>query len=451
MVKRAAPLLLTCAVLSCGQAALPERPNIILIIGDDHGYPYFGFLGSEIVQTPNLDRLAREGTYFANGFTTASTCRPSLMTLLTGLHPVQWDARKEQLERREVTHHGVDWIREFETLPRVLARRGYASFQGGKYWEGTYSDAGFTHGMTVREDAWLGFLGKRAGAEGLALGRTTMQPLWDFLDRHRDRPFFVWFAPELPHTPHDASREYLDRYANRDLSEASQKYYANIARFDDRLGELLDYLERNEMRESTLLIYVSDNGWQQDPQQEHDPLGGPKGKMSIYEMGFRTPIIFSWPGVLPMGGRREGLVSTVDIFTTCLDILGIEAPPDRSGRSLIPAIRDRPAAAREFIVAGQKTLRIPKGKGEPVSPRWTREQAYFYRDHEWRYVWYRDRGYSELYDMIEDEREDHDVIGQHPELARQYQQKIEDWLASMKRPYQSRPSPSTAAGRPAGS
>ena len=168
-------------------------PNIILIIGDDHGWPYFGFMGHPIVRTPHLDALAAESTLFPNGFTTASSCRASLMSLLTGLHPAQWDERVEALEREGASRRGQHVIANFVTLPRLLATRGYVSFQGGKYWEGTFRDGGFTHGTKnslepAAPGAWER-MQAAAGGAGLKLGRSTMQPLWDFLDAHRGGPF----------------------------------------------------------------------------------------------------------------------------------------------------------------------------------------------------------------------------------------------------------------------
>ncbi|UCE87458.1 MAG: sulfatase-like hydrolase/transferase, partial [Deltaproteobacteria bacterium] len=127
----------------------PERPgpNLVLIIGDDHGYRDFGFMGSEIVQTPTLDRLAREGTVFRNAQVTASVCAPSLRTLLTGLYPYQWNLRMEQLATRGYPRPAGARIEAFETLPARLADVGYVSFQAGKFHEPSHAVAGFTHGM----------------------------------------------------------------------------------------------------------------------------------------------------------------------------------------------------------------------------------------------------------------------------------------------------------------
>jgi len=433
----------TAQVLSCGRAAASDVPNIILIIGDDHGWPYFGFMGDEVVKTPHLDELAKEGVLFPFGYTTASTCRPSLRSLLTGLHPMQWRAKRLALRAKGQGGSGYDRISDFVTLPRRIATRGYTSFQAGKYWEGTYQAAGFSDGMKGSADSasskqW-GPVQQRAGGDSLEFGRTTMQPLWDFLEAHGDEPFFVWFAPKLPHTPHDPPKKFLSLYADEGLSEPARKYYANITRFDATVGELVARLEKLGLREETLLVYAADNGWEQEPRVTNrvKQLGGPKGKSSMYELGFRTPIIFSWPGRLKGGRRLGGLVSAVDLFTTLLEFAGLEPPPDRTGISLRPALLGEGTSSRETVIGSMAFLRPPPDveaeKAGPGEDLVRAERGYFLRNESWHYIWYPrsekygDRDPEELYRIDEDPREERDVVSEHPELARRFREEIERW------------------------
>jgi arylsulfatase A-like enzyme len=433
------------ALVSTGERATPrDVPNIVLIIADDHGWPYFGFMGDPIVKTPNLDALAREGVVFPYGYTTASTCRPSLRSLLTGLHPLQWRAKRRALRAQGRGGEGTDPIRYFATLPGLLAERGYASFEGGKYWEGSFQAGGFTDGMKRAGDSealrkW-GPVQSRAGGDSLELARTTMQPLWDFLDAHRHGPFFVWFAPKLPHMPHDAPEPYLKLYRDENLSDSARKYYANITRFDDKVGELVARLERLGLRDETLLVFLSDNGWEQDPRVTNrvKQLGGPKGKSSMYEIGFRTPIIFSWPGRLPGGQRAGGLVSEVDLFTTLLDFAGLEPPPDRTGVSLRPALKEGGASPRKTVIGSMAALRPPP-RAKAAAPETQGdlvryERAYFLRNESWHYIWYADsakfgdRDAEELYRIDRDPREERNVVGDHPELAARFRAEIRRWI-----------------------
>ena len=132
-------------------------PNIVLLVGDDQGYPYFGFMGADYVQTPNMDKLAASGVVFNQGYVPDNHCRPSLQTLMTGTLPIQYEQEvKKLLASERPEDAAADWEREFrfhamkhfETLPRILTEKGYTSFQGGKWWEFNYQNGGFDEGMT---------------------------------------------------------------------------------------------------------------------------------------------------------------------------------------------------------------------------------------------------------------------------------------------------------------
>ena len=137
-----------------------ELPNIILLVGDDQGYPYFGFMGADYVQTPNMDQLAASGYLFTDAYVPANHCKPSLQTLMTGTLPIQYEAEVKKVMEQEMPKQGYDdlseeekkeWERQFNfhamkhftTLPKILAEKGYTSFQGGKWWEFNYQNGGF--------------------------------------------------------------------------------------------------------------------------------------------------------------------------------------------------------------------------------------------------------------------------------------------------------------------
>jgi uncharacterized sulfatase len=413
-----APRLLALALAAgCGNAGGAERPNLVLVIADDLGYPDAGFMGSPVVQTPNLDRLAAEGTVFRNGYATASMCRPSLRSLLTGLHPVQWTARLQQLARQGVVRPRAEAIQGFTTLPARLGRAGYASFQAGKFWEGTYALAGFDEGQQLTGD------GLYRSEEGKSLGRETLEPVLRFLDAHRERPFFLWFAPMLPHMPHDAPEAYQRPYRDRGFSRAAVAYYANVTRFDAVVGELRAALEARDLLERTLLVYLADNGWDQPPDAEiaDARFDGPRGKRTMYDLGFRTPIVLRWPGRVPEGIVRDELVSAVDLVPTLLDYAGAGAAPDLPGHSLRPLLEGRGGFPRESVIEGMTEVRGGAGAG-PNEPR--RETGWFVRRGSWHYIWYEGDG-EELYDVAADPREERDLAGERPELARRLRREIQ--------------------------
>jgi arylsulfatase A len=270
-------------------SAVSSPPNIILMIGDDVAWTDFGFMGSKVVRTPHLDRLAETGTVFTHAFAPHSVCGPVLRSLLTGMRP---QAVARGIAAASQPRRPVPTLRDvFETLPELLGRRGYASFQGGKFFEGGFETGGFTHGMTVDRTAEgrgagpprRGAAAVVRGTGGRSLGRETMQPLWDFLSANREGPFFVWYAPMLPHVPFDAPEKFTRLYAQD--PPLLRGYRANMTRFDATVGQLLARLKSLGIRERTLVVYVSDNGWDTAVRGKIPGLGGPKGKGSLYELG----------------------------------------------------------------------------------------------------------------------------------------------------------------------
>jgi arylsulfatase A-like enzyme len=398
----------------------------VLLIGDDVGYADAGFMGSDVAHTPNLDRLAEGGTVFPLGYTTASTCRPSLRSLLTGLEPVALDPRIHRGRSTPgrtavVERYGID-IREYATLPRRLAAAGYVSFQSGKFFESSFRDAGFSHGMTTAVD--------RAGSR---IARETMEPLYAFVDAHRDRPFLVWFAPKLPHHPMDAAPEFHAPYEGADLSRDARDYFANLTRLDDAIGRIVRHLERQGLRERTLLVYLADNGWVAQPaptpasaaaRKQHRLLGGPRGKQSLYDAGYRTPLVFNGPAV-PSGRVRPELVSILDLFPTLLEAAGAPAR-GVPGESLWPLIRGEGGRGRREIIGFAYSVRADLPDGRMAGPRRILPGGLFVRTADWHYLEYGGRP-AELYRVKSDPAETENVAERYPDVARQLAEKSLAW------------------------
>lgn len=408
-------LLCGCTTPETSEPKKPSRPNLVLIVGDDHGYDDFGFAGHPEIQTPNVDALVREGVLFPLGYSTASLCKPALRSLLTGLQPRQWRRFARHLLRE--SGPGSTAVRHLETLPRILGRHGYASFQGGKYFEGTYDAAGFTDGVTPPGSA-RNRRGVYAAEAQHAIGRTTMEPILTFLDEPREDPFFLWFAPLLPHVPFDAPAEYQDLYADGDQSPANAEYWANISWFDASVGQLLRALEERGLRENTLVVYVVDNGW--EPTWRGYPMGTIRAKGSLHDRGFRTPIVFSWPGVLPQDVEVDRLVSLIDIYPTLLDFAGVPVPPARTGRSLRPLLEGGTSAENETVVGDLRTVRRIRSWTGPRKPDG------FVRTRDWHFLAYGD-GPIELYSMTSDPEEEENVAEAHPAVVQRLRQRLRLW------------------------
>ena len=251
-------------IASTTTAADTKPPNIVLILSDDQGYTDYGFMGHPKIETPNLDKLAKESALFRRGYVPTGLCRPSLMTLITGLYshqnrttgndPADTLANKTHAEKAEKNAREllISHIDRTGALPQWLAAQGYVSHQSGKWWEGSYQRGGFTEGMTK------GFPNKggRHGDAGLKIGRDGISPVTDFIDRSAaaEKPFFVWYAPFMPHTPHTPPKRLLGKYVNKGVHERIAKYYAMCEWFDETCGALINHIDKSGLRENTLIV-----------------------------------------------------------------------------------------------------------------------------------------------------------------------------------------------------
>ena len=385
------------ALLFFSVVARADQPNILYIISDDQAWTDYGFMGHDTIETPHLDRLASQSAVFPRGYVPDSLCRPSLATLVTGLYPHQHlisgndpvfegergRSRYRNPEYLRLNARLIDHIEEAPTLPRLLGHEGYLSLQTGKWWEGHYSRGGFTHGMTHGDVE----RGGRHGDAGLTIGRDGMQPIYDFLEEAGDEPWFIWHAPFLPHTPHNPPQRLLDKYSAPDKSIHISRYQAMCDWFDETCGELLMYLDEHGLAENTLVVYVTDNGWIQDPASGRY---APRSKRSQYDGGVRTPIMLRWPGHIEPAQYENTLVNSIDLPPTILHAAGIEPPEEMPGLNLLEVCEndgrierdaifgeifdhdivdvDNPAASLHYrwVIQGDWKLIVPADDSQPV-------------------------------------------------------------------------------------
>ena len=193
------------------------------------------------------------------------------------------------------------------TLPRLLGEQGYTSLQTGKWWQGDFRRGGFTQGMTH---------GERHGDDGLDIGRKTMQPIYDFIAeaKRAEKPFLVWYAPMMPHSPHTPPARLLNKYAPLADSPHVAAYWAMIEWFDESVGELLAHLDEQNLARDTIVVYLADNGWIQSTEGDRY---AEKSKQSPYDGGLRTPILVRWPAKIK-ASTCETPVLSIDIMPTIL-------------------------------------------------------------------------------------------------------------------------------------
>ena len=420
-------VLVSCAVpqenpaSGAGQTA-PAPPNIIWIIADDQAYSDFGFMGNDVVKTPHLDKLASESALFPNGYVPSSLCRASLATLITGKYAFDHGICFND-PPKGIPHSATFRFLEMqEPIPRALKARGYRSLQTGKFWEGVYSNGGFTDGMTQ---------GTRHGDEGLKIGRETMEPIRQFLGDVGDDPFFIWFAPYLPHAPFNAVEAYKEPFRAMGLDERTVGYYANISWLDDTIGELMELLEKSGKADNTVIMFIVDNGWL--PNREGESFRDLQGrnlrfdarsKQSPYEGGVRTPVFVHWPGRIAPA-RHDELVSSIDFFPTTLAFAGAPQNFDLPGTNLRPFVEQRVSLSPRTIF-GEIYYHSSIDLDDPkvnMTHRWARKGDWklILNDH--------DEGRPELYDLASDPDEKIDLASdaRHSARVAAIRAEIEEW------------------------
>jgi arylsulfatase A-like enzyme len=439
------------SVSSAVQPKAESPPNVVLILSDDQAWTDYGFMGHHHVQTPTLDRLANASVVFKRGYVPTALCRPSLMTLATGhyahRHGVTGNSPSSKhaepgsklYTKRLATL--VSRIEPLDTLPALLAERGYLCHQSGKWWEGSYSNGGFTHGMTrgfPNPGRYDGFC--RTGDDGLKIGREGMKPVEQFVDLaiQKRRPFFLWYAPYMPHVPHTPPERLLAKYTDAGLTRSTAAYYAMCEWFDETCGQLIDYLDEKGVRDNTLIVYAADNGWIQNPKG-----GGhlTRSKASPYEGGVRTPIMFSWPDKLGPADRKE-VVSSIDIMPTILAATGIRTPTGLPGLNLLPHLKNGTPVQREMIFGENFAHNIADLEDPEASLtfRWviagkwklllTYDGEVVRASKEWDS---RTGTEPQLFDLLADPHEKHNLAESHPEVVARLAREIANWYPVTKR------------------
>ncbi|MFH1265477.1 MAG: sulfatase-like hydrolase/transferase [Planctomycetota bacterium] len=413
----------TALLLGLGLRGTAAPPNVVMIIGDDQAWGDFGFMGHPVIQTPKLDRLASQSLLFTRGYVPASLCRPSLATLATGLYahqhqitsndPPKGLPRDELFGQREVQIANIERV---PTLPRLLRGEGYVSLQTGKWWEGNPSRGGFTHGMTHGDPK----RGGRHGDEGLKIGREGMDPIFHFIDRAEGRPFFLWYAPFLPHQPHNPPQRLLEKYRDKTDSIHVARYWAMCEWFDETCGQLLDFLDEKGLAENTLVVFVVDNGWIQQPNAAGY---APRSKRSPYDGGLRTPIMLRWPGRIEPARDEKTPVLSVDLVPTILSACGLEPTAEMQGVDLLDrdALSSRPAIFGETFTHNAVDVRNPAAN---VEYRWCIEGR-------WKLLAPNGANMPdakpELFDVIADPHEQEDALDANPDRADHLHALIDAW------------------------
>lgn len=326
-----------------------RRPNIVLVMTDDQGYGDVGLHGNPVLETPNVDSIARQGVRFTQ-FHVSPVCAPTRASLMTG----RWNYRTGVTD----TYLGRAMMRPSEvTLAETLRAAGYRTGIFGKWHLGDNAplratEQGFETSVLHRggglaqpsSPPGTGYFDpplERNNVPYTARGYCTdifFDETLAFIDRHRAEPFFAYVSTNSPHTPLQIGDEWVAPFRGRGLDDTTEKIYGMVANLDHGLGRVLAHLRRTGLDQNTIVLFMTDNGPQQ-PGRFNAGLRGLKG--TPYQGGIQVPCFLKWPGHVRAGSTVEAPAAHVDLMPTLLDMAGLPAPkaPKIDGLSLWPAIQ----------------------------------------------------------------------------------------------------------------
>ena len=430
------------------ELAHAEKPNIVFIVADDLGYGDLGCYGQKHIRTPSIDKLAAEGMRFTDCYSGSTVCAPSRCSLLTGMHMGHARIRgnagwigvgPERKRAAEMPLHDSD-----VTIAEVLKAAGYATGAVGKWGVGQPGTSG--HPNKQGFDRFLGFLNQRH-AHGFypefVWQNDRMLPLdanlggyqndwvhdrftdfcFDFINDHKDRPFFLYVPYTIPHGRYEIPSHEL--YKNRGWPEAVRDYAAMVTRMDADIGRIMKLLDDLKLHKNTIVFFTSDNGAEihyfrkLDLINEYDSMLGSRGglngwKRDLTDGGIRVPMVVRWPGKVQAGSESDHICALYDIFPTLAEIAGVSVPANVDGVSLLPTLVGREQPQHEYLYwefferGFQQAVRMGPYKGI----RFNQGQP------------------LKLYDLRDDIGEKHDIATNHPEIV----EKIESIMADARSP-----------------
>jgi arylsulfatase A-like enzyme len=461
-----------------GQAQAAKKPNIIFIMADDLGYADLGCYGQQKIETPNIDALAASGMMFSQFYSGAPVCAPARCILMTGLHGGHAYIRgNDELSARgdvwdfakAVEDPNLEGQRPIPantaTVARHLQKAGYQTGivgkwgLGGPLTEGIPNKQGFDfffgyncqrqahtyyprHLWRNQEKVWLKNelqapgtkLDKGVDPRDPASYKKFKQPdfspdvmfdeLIGFVDRNKDKPFFLYWASPIPHVPIQAPQHWVDHYVKKFGDEEPYlgpsycpsryphaTFAGMVSYLDERVGLLVKKLKQENLLDNTLILFTSDNGagigggstaeWFDSAAPFISKTGRIKG--TVYEGGIRVPLIAHWPGRVPAHSRSDHPSVFYDVLPTLCDVAGADVPKDTDGISFLPSLQGKTQRTHDYLYwefpsyGGQQAVRLEQWKGL-------------------RRNILKGNTAIELYDLANDLQEQHNVAAQHPEI-----------------------------------
>ena len=424
--------------LAAAADARARKPNFVIIFTDDQGYGDLGCFGSKTIRSPRLDTLAAEGTRFTS-FYAQPVCGPSRSALLTGRYPVRskgWGMPADEItfaERLKTAGYTTACVGKWDVSSRKAIVDRMPNSQGFDFYFGT---------LGANDNGSVRFHHNNAAA-GATRDMASLTKLYtdkgiEFLKANRDKPFLLYLAHTMMHSVIGASPRFKGK-------SRGGLYGDVVEELDFHAGRLLDAIDELNLRDSTIVIFTSDNGpwnnFQKNLRPKHKGAiawgsSGPlrEGKGTTWEGGVRVPCIVRWPGRVPAGRTSKAIFSTLDIMPTFAKLAGYDVPADRiidgvDQTALLLGKSETGARDTFYYFCGGSLHGVRKGKWKLMLPG----RVYCYR-----YVKDRGTGGLELYDLESDLGEKLNVAAQHPEIVAELEKLAKAFRLPSKKPARGR-------------
>jgi len=443
-------------VTGYGQSVLKNqnRPNIVILLVDDLGWKDVGFMGSKYYETPNIDKLSRQGMVFTNAYAACAVSSPTRASLQTGRYPARigvtdWIRARFQLNTTEVkapepyenngdkklrTPSNPYWMELSEVaIAEVLKKEGYFTCHIGKWHLGPddyYPEkqgydlniAGSDMGQPVNyfdpytDQKGVGFPNLKPRQNGEYLVDRLASELKTVIEQHKDKPFFINMCTYAVHTPLMAKNDMIRKYESKTVvdNQKNPVYAAMVESMDQTVGTLMNTLQDNNLLNNTIVIFLSDNGGLIGP-TNNSPLRSGKGYP--YEGGIRVPMIVFWNSMIRAGSVCDLPVSTIDVLPTICALTKTSLPKNKiDGRDISPALHE------EKIKEVPLYWHFPHYREPDVVP------YSIIRDGNWKLIKRYEGTTFELYNLKNDLSERNDLANKQPEIVKKLNLKLEKWL-----------------------